>query len=160
MFPTASYAYFPDYGKYASLDCTLSDGRALCYDCSYEGSWQSDLMLLPALAPGGRRPPKPLSRWGLQGRRGEKLETVWRHPGQRRYNSFIVGPQLLLTAGHTGTDARAASFLAALRLDTGAEAWREQLPGPVVKGGTAIDQQGRVFVSLENGKILAFAARE
>ena len=160
MFHTASYAYFPEYGKYPSLDCSLNDGRSLCYDCSYDGSWQSNLMLLPALAPGGRRPAKPLSRWGLQGRRGEPLETVWRQPAQRRYNSFIVGPQLLLAAGHAGDDAHDTSFLAALRLDTGADAWQEKLPGPPVKGGAAIDRQGRIFVSLENGKILAFAARE
>jgi len=160
MFPTASYAYFPDYGKYTSLDSNLSDGRLLCYDCSYEGSWQSNLMLLPPLAPGGQRPAKPLSRWGLQWRRGQKLETVWQQQGQRRFNSFIVGPQALLAAGHTGNDASDSSFLAAMQLDTGADVWLEKLPGPVVKGGTAIDHQGRIFVSLENGKVLAFAAQE
>jgi len=158
-FHTAFYAYYPDYGKYLPLDSRLGDGRWLSYDCSYEGSWQSRLMLLPPLPPGAQRPAKPLSRWGLQWRRGQKLETIWQQPTQRRFNSFIVGSQTLLAAGHTGDDARDSSFLAALRLDTGDELWLEPLPGPVVKGGTAIDHQGRIFVSLENGKVLAFAAQ-
>jgi outer membrane protein assembly factor BamB len=95
----------------------------------------------------------------MQWRRGQKLETVWQQQGQRRFNSFIVGPQALLAAGHTGDDAGGSSFLAAVQLDTGADIWLEKMPGPVVKGGTAIDHQGRIFVSLENGKVLAFAAQ-
>ena len=31
-------------------------------------------------------------------------------------------------------------------------------PGLVVKGGTAIDHRGRIFVSLEYGRIVCFAA--
>jgi len=160
MFHTAFYAYYPDYGRYTSLDSTLSDGRSLCYDCSYEGSWQSNLMLLPPPAPGAQRPAKPLSRWGLQWRRGQKLETVWQQQAPRRFNSFIVGPDRLLAAGHTGDAAGGSSFLAAVQLDTGADVWLQELPGPVVKGGTAIDHQGRICVSLENGKVLAFATQE
>ena len=47
-FHTAFYGYFPDYGKYTSLECPVVDGKSLCYDVSYEGSWQSTLRLVPA----------------------------------------------------------------------------------------------------------------
>jgi outer membrane protein assembly factor BamB len=85
---------------------------------------------------------------------------VWQQQAPRRFNSFIVGPSRLLAAGRTGDDAGGSSFLAAVQLDTGADVWLQELPGPVVKDGTAIDHQGRIFVSLENGQVLAFAAQE
>jgi hypothetical protein len=157
-FYTAFYAYFPDYGKYVSLDHTLADGKLLSYDATYEGSWHGNLMLLPALAPGARRPPKPISRWGVQRRPRPKVQPVWQHPPGRRFNSFIVASDVLLAAGHTGRDAADTSFLAAINLKDGSDLWLHNLPGPVVKAGTAANRQGQIFVSLENGQILAFAA--
>ena len=85
---------------------------------------------------------------------------MWQQQAPRRFNSFIVGPDRLLAAGHTGDAAGGSSFLAAVQLDTGADVWLQELPGPVVKGGTAIDYQRRIYVSLENGKVLAFATQE
>ena len=48
---------------------------------------------------------------------------------------------VLLAAGETG-DLACQPFLAAIDSGTGKELWRESLPGPVVKGGTAIDHRG------------------
>jgi outer membrane protein assembly factor BamB len=157
---TAFYAYFPDYGKYASLDCPLSDGRSLCYDCTYEGSWHGNLMLLPARPSGARRPAKPISRWGLQRRRGQQTESIWQQQAGRRFNSFIVAENALLAAGHTGPESKDTSFLAAIDLDSGSDRWLEELPGPVVKSGAAVNHQGQIFISLENGQVLAFAAAD
>ena len=50
------------------------------------------------------------------------------------------------------------SVVAAIRIEDGSGLWLAELPGPVVKGGTAINHKGQVFVSLENGQILAFEA--
>ena len=160
MFHTAFYAYFPEYGKYVSLDHTLSDGKLLSYDAIYEGSWHGNLMLLPPLAPGARRPAKPISRWGVQRRPRQKVQPVWQHPPGRRFNSFIVTADALLAAGHTGLEAADTSFLAAIKLEDGSALWLQKLPGPVVKAGTAVNHQGQIFVSLENGQVLAFAAGE
>jgi outer membrane protein assembly factor BamB len=157
-FHTAYYAYFPDWGKYSPLDASLADGKSLCYDCAYEGSWHSNLGLLPALPSGGQRPSKPLSRWGMQWRRGGGPETVWRQPADRRFNAFLVGKETLLAAGHTGEDATQGSSLWAINLADGTDVWSAGLPGPVVKGGLAINHEGQVFVSLENGQLLAFGA--
>ncbi|NQT38117.1 MAG: PQQ-binding-like beta-propeller repeat protein, partial [Planctomycetes bacterium] len=157
---TAFYAYFPDYGKYASLDCTLADGKTFCYDATYDGSWHSGLSLLPALTPGARRPVKPLSRWGVQRRPGQATDTVWRHPPGARYNSFIAADNALVAAGHTGLDGTKTSFLVALNLNDGTTIWRQPLPAPVVKSGTAVDHTGRIFVATEDGRLMAFAAAD
>jgi outer membrane protein assembly factor BamB len=153
-FHTSYYAYFPDYGKYDPLDCTLEDGRSLCYDCTYEGSWHGNLMLLPALPTDARRPHKPVSRWGVQ-RRRDAADAVWQHPANRHFNAFVVGQDLLLAAGHTVSDTGNASFLGTVKIEDGSLVWGERLSGPVVKGGLAIDHQRRVFVSVDDGRILA-----
>jgi outer membrane protein assembly factor BamB len=153
---TAFYAYFPDYGKYASLDCTLSDGRALCYDCTYEGSWHGNLMLLPALPSGARRPAKPISRWGLQRRRGQKPESIWEMRNAPLFSSFIVANNALLAAGHTRADGENSSFLAAIDVDSGVDLWLEKFPGQVVRSGVAVNHQRQIFISLKNGQLLAF----
>ena len=156
-FHTAFYAYFPDYGKYVSLDCRLADGTSLSYDVTYEGSWSGSLMRLPALAPGASRPAKPISRWGVQRRPRARVKPLWQTPPTRRFNSFILADDLLLAAGHTGEQAADNSFLAAVNIEDGTDLWLQKLPGPVVKGGTAVNRHGQVFVSLENGRVLAFA---
>ena len=155
-FHTAFYTYFPDYGKYVSLDRTLADGKLLSYDATYEGSWHGNLMLLPP-APGARGPAKPISRWGVQRQPRQKVQPVWQLQPGRRFNSFILAADVLLAAGHTGPDGADTSFLAAINLKDGSNLWLEDLPGPVVKGGTAVNHQGQVFVSLEDGQVFAFA---
>ncbi|MBL7044967.1 MAG: PQQ-binding-like beta-propeller repeat protein [Pirellulaceae bacterium] len=156
-FHTAFYAYFPEYGKYATLDCTRADGTSLCYDCTYEGSWHGNLTLSPPLPAGARRPSKPISRWGVQRQRVPKGTSVWQQKPDRRYNSFIVADDVLLAAGHTGTEDTAKSFLAAVNLKDGSDIWLQSIRNPIVKGGTAINHQGQIVVSLESGQVLAFS---
>ena len=95
----------------------------------------------------------------MQYRRGKQTDPVWRLRAERQFNSFIVSDEVLLAAGHTGADGAKTSFLAAIDLQDGRDLWREDLAGPVVKGGTAVNHQRQIFVSLENGQILAFAAK-
>ena len=45
QYRTAFYPYYPDYGKYVSLDHTCADGNLLCHDVSYEGSMFGNLSL-------------------------------------------------------------------------------------------------------------------
>ena len=159
-FHTSFYAYFPQYGKYMSLAHTFPDGRSLVYDASYEGSRHSNLALFGPLPPGAKEPRKPESRWmGHRRPGGPKRAVLWQQAG-RRFNSFIVAPNVLLTAGHTVGKAGGKHFLAAVKIQDGSPLWEQPLPGPVVKGGTAIDHQGRILVSLENGQVLCFAAPE
>ena len=158
QFHTSFYPYYPAYGKYVSLDHTLADGRMLTYDVTYEGSWSGALSLLPALPAGARKPPKPASRWGVQRRRGQGTGSVWQMPGAR-FNGFVVSPDVLVGAGHTGLESGDTSFLAAIKIEDGKQIWREDLPGPVVKAGTAVNSQGQIIVTLETGQVLCFAAK-
>ena len=96
----------------------------------------------------------------MQWQRGAKVQPVWQHQPGRRFNSFVVADDALLAAGHTGLDAADTSFLAAVNLKDGSDLWLQKLPGPVVKASTAVNHQGQVFVSLETGQMLAFAAED
>ena len=160
QFHTSFYAYYPSYGEYVSLDHTLADGRMLSYDVTYEGSWSGALSLLPALPAGARAPYKPASRWGMQRRRGRGTEpiAVWQKPGLR-FNGFIVSPDVLVAAGHTGLEAEDTSFLTAVKIEDGQQIWRQPLPGRVVKAGTASNAQGQIIVTLETGQILCFGGK-
>ncbi len=158
QFRTAFYPYYPTYGKYLSLDYTCEDGSTICHDASYEGSRFSNLAREAALPAGETRPRKELARW-LQ-RRGEKPPpTLWKDNTNRRFTSFVVSSDKLLATGHV-ENAPERSFLAAIDVEGGQDVWLEQLPSLAVKGGTAIDRQHRIYVSLENGDLLCFAPQE
>ena len=155
---TAFYGYFPDYGKYTSLGYRLADGKSLRYDASYDGARHSGLMLLPAPAPGTAAAPRPAARVSDRVQRaGQGPKPIWQAPANRRYNGFVVAGDVLLAAGHTGPSAADTSFVAAIDVDDGSDLWQQKLPGPVVKGGLAVNHRGQIFVALENGRIVALA---
>lgn len=47
-------------------------------------------------------------------------------------------------------------FLVAINIGDGLELWKHNLPAEVVKGGTAVDAEGRIFVTLEKGQLICF----
>ena len=156
QFRTAFYPYYPDYGKYVSLDYTCADGSTLCHDASYEGSQFSNLERQSPLPPGTPKEPKEAARWGRRG--GAKPQSLWQDKADRRFTSFVVSDDKLLATGHpdkTPDD----NFLVAINVEDGSDVWLEELPADVVKGGTAIDHQRRIYVSLETGKLLCFAPK-
>ena len=156
-FHTAFYAYYPDYAKYQSLAFLRSDGKALSYDASYEGSRFSRLGMLGPLPAGVTDARKPASRWGRN--RKSKRKVLWAHKGDRKFTAFVVTPKALLAAGHAADNPKAA-FLAAFDLADGSELWVKQLPSTVIKSGAAVDHQGRIVVSTESGDVFCFAGGE
>jgi hypothetical protein len=154
QFRTAFYPYYPEYGKYVSLEYTCSDGCTLEHDASYEGSVFTNLALHEPLPPGTRQPRKEASRW-IQRRGGEAPKTLWQDTQNRRFTSFVVSGDRLLVAGHPDASP-GESFLAAIKIKDGTVLWQQSLPANAVKGGTAIDRQGRIFVALENGQLTCF----
>ncbi len=156
-FHTAFYAYYPFYGQFLVLDHTLADGRSLAYDVTYEGSWQQPLGLWAPAPPGAPRPKVTASRWPPPRRRQGEAKALWQDRANRRFNSFIVSGDTLLAAGQGGAGGDQTAFLTAINVDDGSERWSHKLPAPVVKGGTAIDRQGRILVSLTNGAVICFA---
>jgi outer membrane protein assembly factor BamB len=153
QYRTSFYPYYPAYGKYMSLDYQCSDGCVLSHDASYEGSQFVNLSRQAALPPGSPKPIKEAARWVRRG--GKKPEALWQDKANRRFTSFVVTDSTLLATGHVeGDDGN--SFLVSMDTSDGSDNWLESIPAGAVKGGAAIDHQGRIFLSLENGQLLCF----
>lgn len=158
QFRTAFYPYYPDYGKYLSLEHTRADGSTLCHDASYEGSVFSNLALEAPLPAGVSRPAKEAARWQRLGRNAPQPEKKWQDQADRRFTSFVVSEERLVAAGHPA-GAPETAFLAAVDIESGADVWYRTVPALVVKGGTAVDHTGRIYVTLENGQLLCYRPR-
>lgn len=153
QFRTAFYPYYPAYGKYVSLDHTCGDGSNLCHDASYEGSQFTNLTLHAPLPAGVAKAKREVARWGRGGKHPGKV--LWQDKSSLRFTSFVVGQDQLLATGHP--DAKPEErFLTSIDIKAGRGGWSKRLPADAVKGGTAIDSSGRIYVSLENGQLLCF----
>jgi outer membrane protein assembly factor BamB len=153
-FPTAFYAYFPEYGQYESVMRGFPDGKLLRYTAGYEGSQHTNLALLgPVLKDAGA--PAPRTDRPSDGRRRQpQRKTLWQDEVGTRYKGFVMTDDVLLAAGVRGTGFNETSSLAAIRIKDGTSLWRKELPAPVVKAGVAIDSEGRIIATLENGQIV------
>jgi outer membrane protein assembly factor BamB len=158
QFRTAFYPYYPEYGNYVSLDHTCADGCLLNHDASYEGSVFTNLALQEALPPGETKPYKEAARW-IARRGGKAPKFVWQDQANRRFTGFAVSSDRLVAAGHIDEKPDQA-FLTAINIASGKDQWRKPLPANAVKGGVAVDHQGRLYVSLENGRLLCFGKAE
>ena len=158
QFRTAFYPYYPSYGKFVSLDFTCPDGCSLTHDASYEGSQFSNLTLEEPLPAGVNKPRKEAARW-IRRRGGEPPKTVWQDKANRRFTSFIVSDRHVLATGHAQAKPN-EPFLVAINLDDGSDAWLKPLSADAVKGGAAIDRDGRIFVSTEDGRLLCFSPQQ
>ncbi len=155
-FPTAYYAYYPEYGKFRSLDHPFADGRRLVYDASYEGALHGPLTLLP---PDAARGPMTASRWtDLIRQRQPQPEPIWTDDSGRRYSAFVVTPRRILGAGEVGDPDSPRSFVSVVDIASGSAVWTRGLPATVVPGGIAVNHDGRVLVTLENGQLLCLQA--
>ena len=153
---TAFYPWYPDYGKYVSLDHTCTDGCTLTHDASYEGSQFTNLARYEPLPEGVTLPPKELARWyRRRGKDDAAPKTIWQDQSNRRFTAFAVTADRLLATAHAeGSPER--PFLAATNIADGQDLWQQPLPSGVVKGGLAIDRNGAIYVALENGQVRCF----
>ena len=130
-----------------ALSRTLPDGRRLAYAYDIRsGANATELTMLRPLPAHRPAPKKPAAG-----------DILWTSRG-RRFTSFVVGPNSLLAAGDTGGKGPVEHFVAAVSLADGADQWYEKLPAQAVKGGTAVDHAGRIFVALADGRIICLAA--
>lgn len=157
QYRTAFYPWYPSYGKFVSLNHKCADGNTLCHDASYEGSMFGNLALERPLPPGAPAIRKDLARDFLRrrGRGGNQPVHVWQDSENRRFTSFVVGTDFLLATGHS-QDKPDAPFLVAISIESGENLWQHELPADAVKGGTAVDSEGRILVTLEDGQLLCF----
>jgi outer membrane protein assembly factor BamB len=159
QFRTAFYPFFPEYGKYVSLEYKCEDGCTLNHDASYEGSRFTSLTLQEPPPKGVTLQKKEAARWLLPRNLGKDkkplVKSVWRDRGNRRFTSFVVSGDRLLAAGHSGGEER-ENFLAAIDVESGKDIWSHELPSTPVKGGTALDSAGRIYVTMENGQLVGY----
>lgn len=157
QYRTAFYPWYPAYGKYVSLAYKCADGNELSHDASYEGSMFGNLALNPPLPPGAKGPNKDIAGEFLRrrGQNANKPSSIWRDQANRRFTSFVVNNDRLLATGHVDKSPD-KPFLVAINIADGSDLWQKELPADAVKGGTAVDSAGRIFVTLENGQLMCF----
>jgi outer membrane protein assembly factor BamB len=156
QYRTAFYPWYPAYGKYVSLEHQLANGSTLRHDASYEGSMFGNLCLESPLPEGVQPVARDAAREFLR-RRGkiEGPKHVWQDTENRRFTSFVVTADQLLATGHVDNEPD-KPFLVAINPADGTDIWKANLPAEAVKGGTAVDASGRIYVTLENGQLLCF----
>ncbi len=161
-FRTAFYPYYPKHGQYVSLNHTFADGKTLNYTADYSGALHSTLALFGPLPPGVEKLPPNWRIWQRLGGKEPKAKPsiLWQYSSRAKYNSFVIAPGTLMAAGQANSEGVTNSFLAAVSIEDGSQLWRKELPAAVVKGGTAVDHEAQIFVSLEDGRVLCFVARE
>ncbi len=156
QYRTAFYPYYPAYGKFVSLEYRLQDGNVLSHDASYEGSMFGNLALHTPLPPGALIKDEAREFLRRRGRNMPQPKKLWEDQHDRRFTSFIATPKLLLASGHPDRQPN-KPFLAAIRTNDGRDSWIHPLAADAVKGGTAMDADGRIFVALENGQLWCFS---
>ncbi|MDP6523483.1 MAG: PQQ-binding-like beta-propeller repeat protein [Kiritimatiellia bacterium] len=150
---TAFYPYYPEYGKFVSLNVRCSAGM-LSHAASYEGNSFGNLALQAApdnpAAPTGEAARAEMRRRGTlkQGR------LLWQDSRNRRFTAFIASDKRLIAAGHDS----GKPFVTGIDAASGTALWEEPLPADTVKGGMAIDHDNRLFISLENGQLLCLTS--
>ena len=142
-------AYYSRYGaSCTNLSHTLSDGGRLVYAYDVRrGGNATDLTMLRPLKADEAVPAKPVAS-----------DVLWTCRG-RSYNGFIIGPNSLLAAGSDGVKRPVEHFVAAVKLADGADLWYQRLPASAVKCGTAVDHAGRMFVALDDGRVICLGRR-
>jgi len=96
---------------------------------------------------------KERARWNAR-RGGPQRKVLWRDAQSRRFAGFIVGKDRLIGVGDSGNDKEA--FIVIIDLKTGKDIRTEKLAAQPIKGGLAIDNEGRILVSLVNGQVESF----
>ena len=160
QYRTAFYPYYPTYGKYVSLEHRCGDGNLLCHDAGYDGAMFGNLTLRSPPAPGTKPLVKDAARDYLR-RRGIEAQQpagIWKDKLNRRFTSFVVSEGELLSTFHPDNKPKEPQ-LVRLDIKTGADREVHALPADAVKGGTAIDAEGHVYVTLENGELLCFQGK-
>ncbi|MFT5526776.1 MAG: outer membrane protein assembly factor BamB, partial [Pirellulaceae bacterium] len=158
QYRTAFYPYYPEYGKYLSVNYTCADGCRLNLDASYEGSLFTNLTLHTPLPEGAPKEYQEASRW-VRRRGGTALKSIWTDAKNRRFTGVLIADDTLIATGHPDGNPE-ETFIVAIDIKTGVDMWLHKIPAGVVKGGTAVDRDGNIYLSLEDGRLICFGAKQ
>ena len=99
-------------------------------------------------------------RQGSRKDRQGKPRPDWQGNPIQEASAVAVAGNAVVIAGvdrtGTGSNVRISSWIFALSMLDGTELWRQELPAPPVLFGAAIDRNGRILVSLQNGHVLCY----
>jgi len=137
-------AYYPFYTRYAPIRVVLSDGNIFRYSVRRESIRYKGPGLHKPLPPDAPKRAKPEMLW----------DKKW------MCRSFIVGSDVFIAAGRSEFAPKDGYDLCAAKIGDGSKVWSQPLPARPVKWGTAMDGNGRIFVSLDDGSVLCFAPEE
>lgn len=150
--PNAFSAYYPQYGQFKSLSHRLADGSVLSYQASPQGDRHTRLALLRP-----KSAPKPDSDGTTVRRAAPQQTAAWQAGSGRRFNAFVISPNVLLAASQDASGEHPA--LVTIDIGTGRQIWQEQLAARAVKGGLAVNHHEQIFVSLSGGQLHCYAKR-
>jgi outer membrane protein assembly factor BamB len=89
-----------------------------------------------------------------------RLKFVWSAKPTLETNAILVLKDGLIVAGvdrtGTGADVKTTAAIAGLSLADGRVLWKHALPAAPSGWGLAQDQDGRIFVSLQDGRVLCY----
>lgn len=152
---TAFYPYYPEYGKFVSLNVRSSKGT-LSHAASYEGNSFGNLALqsapADATAPTGEAARAEMRRRGTL----KPGRILWQDGRNRRFTAFIASDKRLIAAGH-GAGTPDKPFVSVIDAASGTTLWERPLSADTVKAGMAIDHDNRLFLSLEDGQLLCLS---
>jgi len=90
----------------------------------------------------------------------KRPEFVWSARPFQEVAAVAIAKDAIVVAGvdraGKGTDVTTTSGVAAISLADGKVLWKQALPSPPVGWGVAIDREGRVLVSLRDGRVVCF----
>jgi outer membrane protein assembly factor BamB len=88
---------------------------------------------------------------------------IWSRPVFQEYAGVVFGANAVVVAGMDwtgeGPEARGTGGIAALDPKDGKVLWKQGLPGLPVMFGAAIDRNGRILVSLQDGRVVCLEGR-
>jgi outer membrane protein assembly factor BamB len=90
----------------------------------------------------------------------KKPKLIWKSQLFTENNAVAVARNAVIVAGvhrqGIGSETKTTAGVCALDLKTGTTLWRHDLPAPPVGWGLAIDRDGRVIVTLQDGRVICF----
>lgn len=89
-----------------------------------------------------------------------KPKALWQKKPFTENNAVAVGKNAIVVAGvnreGVGKDLKTTAGIVALDLKTGETLWKDELPAAPSGWGTAIDRDGHVIVTLQDGRVLCY----
>ncbi len=135
--------------KYPVYDAEVLNKTLLATSGDRAVAWVSNAKLMCFAGNEEKLPQKILAAWGKP--RVADLKAVWEAPCKE---------SLALAVGHNAVVVARTTELAAFDLQDGRQLWTQPLPAPPVPWGLCVSRDGRIIVTLENGKVLCFSSSE